>query len=436
MAPVPAYFLQAEQIDLTSYHDLHICAFGYKPKRLFLKLKAWFPLTDDANILGLKTSLCSTVQVLKAAKIKPSELTLELDGFELLDELTTAGVVRDADLIVIKGRRDGSSRKRKAETESPVARDAKRVKPVIVSSDSEDSTDSDSSTDSSSSDSSSSDSTSSDSSPSVVSVKKKPPPSPVKQQNHVPPGLGTQQTRSRNQRRRLKKKYEAEAANSTPPTAPRPKDLSSTNGVPLGRKTPTENELSLSMFSLGNKNKKKGFKRKLTLPATSKIVFQGQMPRLVPPSERENLPAYVFVTSVDVEADKWGKKEKKEAIEEVVLDYGEEEVAEEEDAVDEEANKLWEVAEANFDSYSILNQPDQNHVGSIVAWKALALNPITFSPEVSLHLARVMAVNAENAYVISRLVRPGWETGDEPTEDETIVWDDVLTMGLKNAGRE
>ncbi|KAK0199314.1 hypothetical protein DFS33DRAFT_1401236 [Desarmillaria ectypa] len=388
-------------------------------------LKAWFPFIDDVNIHGLKTSLCSTIQVLKTAKIKPGELTLELDGFELLDELVCSDVVRDTDFIVIK-EGDGSSKKRKAETEPPVARDAKRLKTTLVSSGSDDSTDSDSSTDSSSS----------NSSPSVVSVRKKLLPPPVKQQNHVPPGLGSQQTRSRNQRRRLKKKHEAEAANSTLSTAPRPKDLSSTNGIPLGRKAPTEDELSLSMFSLGNKNKKKGFKQRLTFPATPKIVFQDHMPRLVPPSERENLPTNVFVTSVDVEADKWGKKAKKEAIEEAVLYYGEEEVAEVEDVIDEEANKMWEAAEANFDSYPAITQPEQGHVGSLVAWKALALNPITFSPEVSLHLARVVAMNTENAYVISRLFKPGWETGDEPTVDETIAWGDVLTMGLKNAGRE
>ncbi|KAK0197838.1 hypothetical protein F5146DRAFT_1156842 [Armillaria mellea] len=395
------------------------------------QLKAWFPLPDDANIHDFKTSLCSTVQVLRAANIKPGELTLELDGFELLDELDSTSVVRDTDLIVIKGKLGASSKKRKADSEYPVARNAKRLKPVLVSSDSDESSDSDSSSDSSSSNSSSSTSP-----PSVVSVRKKPPPFLVKQQNHVPPGWGSQQTRSRNQRRRLKKKYEAEVAGSTPPTAPRPKDISSTNGVPLGRKAPTENELSLSMFSLGNKNKKKGFKQKLTLPATPKIVFQAQTPRLVPPSEREDLPANVFVTSVDVEEGRWGKKAKKEAIEEVALDYGEEAIVEEGDAIDEEANKMWETVEAVFDSYPVITQPDQSHVGNLVAWKALALNPITFSPEVSLHLARVAAVNADNAYIISRLVRPGWETGDEPTEDETIAWGDVLTMGLKNAGRE
>ncbi|KAK0475190.1 hypothetical protein IW261DRAFT_1568104 [Armillaria novae-zelandiae] len=400
------------------------------------QLKAWFPLPDDANIHDFKTSLCSTVQILRTAKIKPAELTLELDGFELLDELASSGVVRDTDLILIKGMQSASSKKRKAESESPVARDAKRLKPVVVSSDSDESADSESSTDSSSDDSSSSDSPSSTSSPSVVSVRKKSPPPLIKPQNHVPPGWGSQQTRSRNQRRRLKKKYEAEVASTTPLTAPRPKDISSTNGVPLGHKAPTENELSLSMFSLGNKNKKKGFKQKLAFPATPKIVFQAQTPRLVPPSEREDLPTNMLVTSVDVEKGKWGKKAKKEAIEEVALDYGEEDIVEDEDAIDEEANKMWETVEAVFDSYPVITQPEQSHVGNLVTWKALALNPITFSPEVSLHLARVGAVNADNAYIISRLVRPGWEIGDEPAVNETIAWGDVLSLGLKNAGQK
>ncbi len=123
------------------------------------------------------------------------------------------------------------------------------------------------------------------------------------------------------------------------------------------------------MFSLGNKNKKKGFKQKLALSATPKIVFQAQAPRLVPPSERENLPTNVFVTSVDVEEGKWGKKAKKEAIEEVTLDYGEEDIVEEEDTIDEKANKMWETVETVFDSYPVITQPDQGHVGNLVAWK-------------------------------------------------------------------
>jgi hypothetical protein len=99
----------------------------------------------------------------------------------------------------------------------------------------------------------------------------------------------------------------------------------------------------MMMMSLRNKNKRRKFKDTAGVP--SRITFQDNVagpsppPRLVPPSERDQLPPGLFVTSVDVEADMWpsdgvragdqaGKKTRRDADEckreqnDVVLDYG------------------------------------------------------------------------------------------------------------------
>ena len=99
------------------------------------------------------------------------------------------------------------------------------------------------------------------------------------------------------------------------------------------------------MMSLKNKNKGRGFKNTASVP--SRVTFQdddivplSQPPRLIPPSERDQLPPRLFVTSVDVEAgmwqrddeQRWDRKQKKiqrdayghtEEQADVKLDYGE-----------------------------------------------------------------------------------------------------------------
>lgn len=74
----------------------------------------------------------------------------------------------------------------------------------------------------------------------------------------------------------------------------------------------------LTMLSLSNKNKRRGFKNTMGKEVSPKIVFSEQLspntdmngrvqppaPRLVPPSEKQEkglLPPNIFVTSVDVE---------------------------------------------------------------------------------------------------------------------------------------
>jgi hypothetical protein len=80
----------------------------------------------------------------------------------------------------------------------------------------------------------------------------------------------------------------------------------------------------LTMASLSNKNKRRGFKNTMGKEVLPKIIFSEQVgpntsangrvqpsaPRLVPPSEKQEkglLPPNVFVTSVNVEEGLWQK---------------------------------------------------------------------------------------------------------------------------------
>ena len=158
----------------------------------------------------------------------------------------------------------------------------------------------------------------------------------------VPPGFGKPQTHARNDRRRKKRLLER-VAKATPPVAG-----GSPNAIPLGAAKPHVHTPEPMMMSLKNKNKRRGFKNAASVPSCvtfqdDDIVALSQPQRLIPPSERDQLPPRLFVTSVDVEADlwprddeqKWDRKQKKiqrdsyghtEEQADVKLDYGEEEV--------------------------------------------------------------------------------------------------------------
>lgn len=142
--------------------------------------------------------------------------------------------------------------------------------------------------------------------------------------------MGKPATHSRNVRRRKKLQCERNAAPQDPddPTV-------GVNAIPLGNhdraetaetttQTIVDDHGELSMSSLSNKNKKRGFKRTMGKEVPSKIVFLEQgdssasapvpTPRIVPPSEKQEkglLPPNIFVTSVDVEEGLRRSKNKK-----------------------------------------------------------------------------------------------------------------------------
>ncbi|KAK7049258.1 hypothetical protein VNI00_005859 [Paramarasmius palmivorus] len=509
-------------------------------------LKAWFSFRseDVHTVRELKKQICKSVKVLDDAKISSGDIIFELSGFELLDELHVDGLLKEEDLIVVRSKPGSSSNGKKRKAEENAVTPSKRRKEThyVSSSESEsssseesDESSSESSSDTSSSEESSSDSEesesesdsnsdSSSSAPSTAPIKVAPKfvpsaPQEAKEKkqpvHHIPPGHGSAQTQKRNQRRRLKKKHEAAAKGLVPPPLPPPKGTSSTNLAPLGTKSSpvsepqkaesqppyvqnhAQDDLNLSMFSLGNKNKKKGFKQTMTLPSSQKkIIFDFEsaasdlslpfasapipapthpsqpnghrpLPRLIPPSEKQEkglLPPNMFVTSVDVEAgSEWQRSKKKKSRkgavaeanayldevptqrdqvaeeEQVTLDYGEALVAEDGMDVDSKAVLVWTVADNTFDSLPSIQRAEGQTLaniirpGIVIGWKALALNPATFSPEIMLQLATVLSTSPDSSAVsIRKMIRPGSEdyTGDDEL-DETVAIDTVFESGWK-----
>ncbi|KAF8824408.1 hypothetical protein F5879DRAFT_1000815 [Lentinula edodes] len=529
------------------------------------QLKVWFAFSaageeiPQKSITDLKKSICTTIKSFSNANITFRDIALGLDGFELLDELLAEEVLRDGDLLVIKTREAYTvlGKKRKAEDDGSTTagkrhrplqsktrpRDVSSVSSSCSSSESDSSSSDSDSTTTDDSDSSADSSSSSDSDssthPSKISSKPNPPksaniePAPPVQQTHVPPGLGSIKTRKRNIRRRSKKKHDAlsgQGAEASTLVPSPPKRISGVNVAPLGsranksvsaRATTAQQSadnvlihdpLNLTMFSLGNKNKKKGYKYALAPPTSQKKVFSvpdssdvlqevegesdvlnGPLPssttiftsapenplarqaRVIPPSELQSLgklPKNMFVTSVDVEEDLWNnssskkKKNKKQQLEhweedytgtvrekprddemQSTLDYG---LAEEHlsysnsetvlavndlDAEDSKSMLIWSVVEQNFEAFPQVSL-DSLQNGKLVAWKALALNLETYSPEVLLHIATVTAVSNDSSggnssFSIRRLIRPGWEELDVENIQGDYTWENVEQMGWR-----
>jgi len=341
------------------------------------ELKVWYS-TDhltlsDSSVAHLKHAISLQLPALKQFRVHGPHLVLLLDAFELLDH-SPLSVLRDGDLIcvgilpsalpVLRKRKpclDQDSPRMKKRQKLPLAfipRRSVRVPDKLSkishsnsdsSDDDSDSTDDDSNSTDDDSNSTDDDSTddgmdSSSSSSLSVSAPLTPPTTLGIQQpskplpaaaglKHavepvVPPGFGKLSTQSRNRRRRVKKKYEKEAARplatSTPPTC-----ISLTNSHPLGpqskfqkdRDGPAANnslgmnaEVGTSdamtnmemdaaavvapqgpfnegmgevmMSTLRNKNKKKGYKQSMAVPVPRKIVFADST--APPPSQAQN----------------------------------------------------------------------------------------------------------------------------------------------------
>ena len=123
----------------------------------------------------------------------------------------------------------------------------------------------------------------------------------------MPPGFGKPQTHKRNERRQ-KKRLAERGSNAVPPVP-----AGGSNGIALGvAKSVHSPKPATMMMSFKNKNKRRDFKNTIGMP--SHITFQDNgvapspPPTLVPPSERDQLPPRLFVTSVDVEEHMWPRR--------------------------------------------------------------------------------------------------------------------------------
>ena len=131
--------------------------------------------------------------------------------------------------------------------------------------------------------------------------------------------------------------------------------------------------LDLTMGSLSNKNKRKGFKNAMGKEVPPKIIFseQGDQntntsgPRLVPPSEKQEeglLPPNIFVTSVDVEEGLWPSKKLKPVISKTKR-LGTPPAARMTGELDRAG------VEAKWDSFGLVSSASELPTGTIVGWK-------------------------------------------------------------------
>ncbi|KAG6915042.1 hypothetical protein DXG01_013772 [Tephrocybe rancida] len=270
-------------------------------------------------------------------------------------------------------------------------------------------------------------------------------------------------------------------------------DMASPAKQRQGVSTMNEDGSSIMMSTLRNKNKRKGFKQSMAAPLPRKIVFDGEpeasgsctppiqhvaqtliaelpgtgavvpWPRLVPPSEKQErgkLPPRMFVTSVDVEEGvhtqrqkKKKQKQKEAATQEEWGTYKYEESAQVEEDVllnypEEGTSKTggldWDRAEKSWEKFAEVTDLAQLVVEDIVGWKELALNPLTFSPEVLLTVASVVRMSGPNdpsLVAVRTFPRPGGSNPSlshrliEPTEDEMVDldekeynWSDIASL--------
>jgi hypothetical protein len=247
----------------------------------------------------------------------------------------------------------------------------------------------------------------------------------------TPPGYGKPQTIKRNERRRRKRMHELQRGSAaTSEEAAAPAGVSTSNATPLGdREVPTPSPAaplssgtagssrgttSYMMSSLSNKNKRRGYKEapdvlppKIVfgddtnvepeqLPGSAGSVLTNHLPRLIPPSERQDrgdIPESwkLFVTSIDVEdgMPRRGKKRKQKQAQqwesqldeggdvEVVtaLDYGgpEDDVVVPSGSVAHSRSDVssldWHGVEQRLPDLTLVDSPLLLKSGITVAWK-------------------------------------------------------------------
>jgi len=219
------------------------------------------------------------------------------------------------------------------------------------------------------------------------------------------------------------------------------------NAIPLGNHNRTEvpeatyqttvgshgGFTDLTMASLSNKNKRRGFKNAAGKVAIPKIIFlgpnttngqvQAPAPRLVPPSEKQEkglLPPNILVTSVNVEE---GLRPDKKPV--IPPDVGQSETP----PAGRPAGEFDRtVIQANWDSLGLVSSVTGLPTGTIVGWKALGINPVTITPEVMLRVGTIVNCD-ENQVTVKFLdwtgVRLGTEEGVEEIE-ESHEWGDIV----------
>ncbi|KAI0786529.1 hypothetical protein C8Q75DRAFT_808499 [Abortiporus biennis] len=408
--------------------------------------KAWFYITKEKTLSELKTGLAAQISS-NGNKFLASDLLLLLDDFELLDS-SSVEILREGDTIQLRRRHVKQTQQGVSHN---IRRQNKEISQVSSSSSSTESTSSDSET---SDDESEEDSDSSSESSGVAEANKTSQVAPNVSRRpttgFVPPGQGKAATRSRNLRRRRKKEYERSNsivtnANEVPLIVNKFNDAQSTvekaeTTYVFNSDLPTPFDFVAS--GVFNKNKKKGFRSSISAPIPKKIVFETNSPpldgefkvlsgvqqtgtQLIPPSTRQSegsLPKNMFVTSVYLPASGFAEKTS-QSLTSRNPEYKTVEVELEQKGGDLEEE--WAVVMAKFDSLEKICSRDQIVLGSVVIWKELGIDPISFTPEWLTKVGRVVA--SEDSILRIRLIHPAlsWDERGGPSGTEDVEMSDV-----------
>jgi len=216
---------------------------------------------------------------------------------------------------------------------------------------------------------------------------------------------------------------------------------------------------------LRNKTNRKTFLTAAPNELPGRIVFDNApsrrasafAPRLIPPSERTNLPLNLLITSVDVEADLWPKRRNKQK--QNYLSFTQDRRREQDNAFpqlsygDDEEEDITDAApkarayataivpevplEMRFPNLQCVLAPPP--IGTVLAWKELGINPTTLTPEMLTHSGSVVLIDAaaqsvkllvSNASVAFGDTAQVEEEGDiaAPEEEEEEVEEKVVPL--------
>lgn len=190
----------------------------------------------------------------------------------------------------------------------------------------------------------------------------------------VPPGQGKRSTQQRNLRRRRKKL----ATKGLDANQSEIEEEHNSQSAPMGSfDTGGLDPLSISMLSnLSNANKKRGFKQTMTGVTPKHSYFMNgnatsssptKLNRIIPPSERTDLPRNMIVTSVDVEADLWGSVGHRNSSSKSLAPTA--------GASTRQVTFDWATVESNWEKYAIISQSDIT-LNATILWKVSYLIPL------------------------------------------------------------
>ncbi|KIJ32312.1 hypothetical protein M422DRAFT_265808 [Sphaerobolus stellatus SS14] len=442
--------------------------------------KIWFLVPEDVtSIRGIKKLICTNVAAVKEAKLRADQLVLEMDEFELPDD-GSIELIRDTDILMLKSHTPLTKEnlKRKVDLGLEPTDNSKQKKrkllnlpkhnlpslpknlpslpthglrisgfpmhnlPNLPSTPTSSSSSSSSSSSNSSDSSSDSDSDSDPSSSSSSSAPSEEPTRPIRplvratertifpttttaatavtrtnekarvQAPTIPPYQGKPSTQSRNKRRRIKRQYE---------------------------KSKSEEAGEAGTFSQAGQTTQSGVEK--AIPA----IPVKRLENFVPPSQRDNIPSNIIVSSVEVEWKRTPRKSSEyyepEQVEETEEQVDESIMTEQGDVAMDDGSLDWNTVEQKWDSYKIVTLPTELSSGVLVAWKGFGLDPVSLTPQIDvLHIATITSVESEIVH-LELIARPDAgvsfgraiieDDGDQPKETMSISSTEASSSGWK-----